>query len=89
MLIEGLRKKKRDAVSVEEVLELANQLLVSEVDTEFQNHQTLMNKSFFAACCLHLVEVKILLSHVAVMDSLDEDIAAQVSRQPAWHLQAC
>lgn len=89
MPIEGLRKKKRGVVSVEEVLEMANQLPVSEVDTESQNHQTLMNKFFCAACCLHLVEVRILLNRGAVMDSLDEDIAAQESRQPAWHLQAC
>lgn len=88
-LVEALRKQKKDVVSVEGVLGEPSQSQVFEADTEFQNRQTLMNRFSFAACCLNLGEVRILQSRGAVMDCLGECIAAQVSRQPALHPQAC
>ena len=84
-----LRKQKQDVVSAEAVLGMPNQLQVVKVDTEFQNPQRLTSRFSFAACCPYLVEVRIRLIRGVVMDSLGEDIAAQVSRQLALHLPAC
>lgn len=87
--IEELRTKKKNEVRFEKVPAKPNQWQVFEVGMEFQSHRKQMSGFSFAVCCLCLLEVRSLQNHGVVMDCLDGGIAAQVSRQPAWHPQAC